>query len=144
MANPDRFKVPAIIYSTKITDSVVGVNEDAHRINKLTCAFDITPTIFTLLGVEYNPSLYMGYPVICKVYDEKMDAIVDLGVAAIISHTGNVFNNRITSIDGKEIIYTKDNVSDAEIDEFTYDVIKQLEKWYKITALYEKNMFVRD
>ena len=144
MANPDRFKVPAIIYSTKITDSVVGSGDDAHYVDKLTCAFDITPTIFTLLGVDYNPSLYMGYPVICDVYDADLGIVVDLGVSAIISHTGNVFNDRITTIDGLEVVYTKKNVSESEINEFTYSVVKQLEKWYKITALYEKNMFVRD
>lgn len=137
----DRYLVPAIIYSTKITDSVVGNETGAHFIDKFTCAFDLTVTLFNMLGVDYNPSFYLGYPVLCKTYNKEKDGFVELGVPAYVSCTGGIFNEYINTEDGKNVTYFKTNVTPKDLNRFTYDVSTYIERWYKITALYDYDMF---
>ncbi len=135
----DRFKVPAFIYSTKITNEVVG-GKEGHNITKLTCAFDLTTTIFNLLGVDYISSYYMGYPVICKTQN-ALGEVVDLGVKSIISPTGGIFDLYIYTEDGVSIKYAKKSIDKTEYAKsFSYEVVKQLERWYKISALYNYDM----
>lgn len=137
----DRYKVPAMIYSSKITDSVVG-GDSSHFITKLTCAFDLPVTLMTLLGVDYNPSCYLGYPVQCPVYNSVTEKFDELGVPAICSATGGVFDLYVNTEEGKTLKYHKSNVSSPDyLTKFSYNVIKYIEKWYKITALYQYDMF---
>lgn len=138
----DRYIVPALIYSTRITDDIVGVEESDHFIDKFTCAFDITVTIFNLLGVDYNTSCYLGYPVFCEIEDQKTGEMLQLGVPAYISCTGGIFNEYIFTEDGVNIKYYKSNIkSEGEFQLFSYNVSKYIERWYKITYLYEYDMF---
>ena len=138
----DRYKVPAMIYSTKLTSDIVG-GKSGHYITKLTCAFDLPVTIMNLLGVEYNPAFYLGYPVKCEVYNEQTKNYNELGVPAICSATGGVFDLYINTEEGKTLKYHKSNVVLPEdLTKFSYNVIKYIEKWYKITALYQYDMFI--
>lgn len=138
LKSQDRFKVPAMIYSTKITDSVVGGSEN-HKITKQTCSFDLPVTIMTLLGVDYNPSYYLGYPVICEV--EQDGEILSLGVPAYISYTGGVFDLNIYTEEGKTVRFKRDGVTLEDELKFQYKVNLFIEKWYKITALYQNDLF---
>lgn len=138
----DRFKVPACIYATKINNDIVGSDKEDHIITKFTCAFDLTPTIFTLLGIDYNPNYYNGYPVICNVYNEASGVYEDFGVPAIISSTGGVFNDKIYTEEGTTLKYCKNGVNEYDINEFSELVSLYIERWYKITAIYQYDMFV--
>lgn len=139
----ERYSVPAFIYSTALDESVCGTitNEDSttsklQYIEKFTCAFDILPTILTICGVEFEPHYYLGYPVMCpSIVDGN---VVELGTKLIISHTGGYFNNQIYSEDGTHANYITQN---ASMTEFYNDCVKQLEKWYYITAIYDNNYF---
>lgn len=140
----DRYKVPAMIYSTKINNAVVG-GSSGHYITKLTCAFDLPVSIMCLLGVEYNPSMYLGYPVKCIIYNEQTETYKDLGVPAICSATGSVFDLYINTEEGKTLKYCKKNVIlPDDLTKFSYNVIKYVERWYKITALYQYDMFGKE
>ncbi len=140
----DRYKVPAIIYSTRLDNAVVG-GSMGHYVTKLTCAFDLPVTIMCLLGVEYNPAMYLGYPVKCIVYNEQTELYRDLGVPAICSATGSVFDLYINTEEGKTLKYNKSNVViPDDLTKFSYNVIKYVEKWYKITALYQYDMFGKE
>ena len=134
----DRFKVPAIIYSTKITNSVVG-GSGGHQISKLTCSFDLPVTIMTLLGVDYNPAYYLGYPVKCEIVDEGK--VIELGIPAYVSYTGGIFDLNIYTEEGKTIKFKRQGVTPVDELAFQYKVNMYIEKWYKITALYQNDMF---
>ena len=138
LKSQDRFKVPAIMYSTKITDAVVG-GAEGHQISKLTCSFDLPVTIMTLLGVKYNPTYYLGYPVKCNVVvDEKP---TELGVPAYVSYTGGIFDLHIYTEEGKTIKFERKYVTALDELTFQYKVNTYIEKWYKITALYQNDLF---
>ena len=134
----DRFRVPAIIYSTKITNSVVG-GSGGHQISKLTCSFDLPVTIMTLLGVDYNPAYYLGYPVKCEIVDEGK--VIELGIPAYVSYTGGIFDLNIYTEEGKTIKFKRQGVTPVDELAFQYKVNMYIEKWYKITALYQNDMF---
>lgn len=140
LSSQDRFKVPAFIYSTKLTDDVVG-GDAGHQVTKLTCSFDLPVTIMTLLGVDYNPAFYLGYPVICHITNED-GTIEDLGVPAYISYTGGIFDLDIYTEEGKTIKFERAYVTAEDEALFQYKVNLYIEKWYKITALYQNDMFV--
>lgn len=138
----DRFLVPAMIYSTRITDDVVGTARDAHFVDKFTCAFDIPVTIFNLLGVEYNTAYYLGYPVFCEIINNETGIVQEVGVPAYISCTGGIFDEFIYTEDGVTLKNVKSNIkTKEEIQLFSYNVSEFIEKWYKISYLYEYDMF---
>ena len=138
----DRYLVPAFIYDTSITDAVVGSEDDAHFVDKFSCAFDLTVTIFNLLGVNYNPSLYLGYTAFCETVDEETGQVRELSVPAYVSCTGGIFDSNVYTEDGITLMYAKDETAIAEyMRKFSYRVTEFIEKWYKITYLYEYDMF---
>ena len=99
-------------------------------------------TIFNLLGVEYNPSLYLGYPVFCEAFDEDLGTMVNLSVPAYVSCTGGIFDTYIFTEDGVVVKYYKTSVDLPKyIKTFSYRVSQYIERWYKITYLYEYDMF---
>ena len=141
-SSQDRYKIPAFIYSTKITDAVVGSEENSHRISKFTTHFDLTTSIFTLLGIDYNPNIYLGYPVVCEALQED-GSVKDLGIPMVVSSTGGIFNNNLFTEDGVRILNKNTNVTDEYITDFTRKQIEYTEKWLKITALYKYNLFYK-
>lgn len=142
--NQDRYKIPAMIYSTRLTDEVVG-GDAGHSVTKLTTTFDLTVTVMCLLGVEYNTAFYLGYPVQCQVLNEKTGKYAELGVPVVCSSTGGVFDLQIHTEEGKTLKYNRSYVKMPEdLTMFSYKAIKYVEKWYKITALYQNDMFGRE
>lgn len=138
----DRFLVPAMIYSTALTDGVVGSESGSHFVDKFTCVFDLTTTIFNMLGVDYNPNYYLGYPIFCKTTDNKTGVVTQLEVPAYISCTGGIFDAYIYTEDGVILKYYKSQVvMPRDLQLFSYKVSEYIERWYKITYLYEYNMF---
>lgn len=127
-----RYCVPAFIYSTRITDEKLG--GESHYITKTTQAFDIIPTILTLLGIDFQTSLYMGYPII-------FDRNVNLENNAVISFIDGVLNKDFYSDDGSEISYSRPSSTGEEKEAFIKSAAKLMEKWLKISSLYRYNMF---
>lgn len=138
----DRYLIPAMIYDTNITDAVVGAETDSHFVDKFTCAFDLPVTIFNLLGLDYKPSMYLGYPVFCETLDRETGEVIELSVPAYISCTGGIFDLNVYTEDGVNVKYAKTETAISEyMKKFSYKVTQYIEKWYKITYLYEYDMF---
>ena len=129
-----RYNLPAFIYSTKITDETL--DGQSHYISKTTQAFDIMPTILTLLGIDYETSLYMGYPIICNDEEGR-----NFGNNAVVSFIDGIFNKDFYSNDGSEISYSRPNATDEDAKNFVDSAAKFMEKWLKISALYRYNLF---
>ncbi|MEG1581582.1 MAG: hypothetical protein RR334_00280 [Clostridia bacterium] len=138
--SPQRYNVPALIYSPKINSSTI--KNYNHNITKMTQAFDLTPTILTLLGIDFNPNKYIGYPVMCKVVDTSTGNVNELGTKIFVSHTGGFFNMEVFSDDGLIALYNKNNLSQDIIKNgFSIDINAQIKKWKYITMIYEYNLF---
>ena len=76
-----------------------------------------------------------------ETIDEETGLTIELGVPAYVSCTGGIFNEFIMTEDGRIIVYYKLGVTQEELHRFAYKVSEFVEKWYKITALYQYNMF---
>lgn len=134
----ERYAVPCFIYATDLDHNENGTTQ---YVQKFTCAFDITPTLFTMCGIEYNPHYYMGYPAICP---QTVNGVtVEQGSKLIASHTGGYFNNKIFSEDAQSADYMAKGVTTEDVRLFSLDCAAHLEKWKKITALYDYNKFAK-
>ena len=137
---PQRYNVPAFIYSTRINEETI----DGYRqtITKFTQAFDLTPTVLALLGVSYNPNYYLGYPVMCEVENTTTGEIKDLTAGVLISHTGGMFSQTLYADNGIDVLYHVNHISSEQvIVEFSIPINNYIRKWKCITALYEYNLF---
>lgn len=128
-----RYHVPCMFYSTKINDETIEGRE--QYCNKFACSYDITPTIFTLFGVDYNENYYMGYPVMCEVDG------VEIGTEVYVSRTGGIFNKDIYSADGIEVESKASFVTEADIKKFSKAIQATVQKNIMITLLYEHDLF---
>lgn len=137
---PQRYNVPAWVYSTRINaNTIPGYTQN---ITKFTQAFDLTPTICTLLGVSYTPSWYLGYPVMCHVFNETTGTTQDLSTGIYISHTGGIFTQDAFSYDGLTLLYNSKNLTAKQIEQtFSVPVNAYIGKWRHVTALFDYNLF---
>lgn len=125
----EKYCVPAFIYSTKLTDEVCG---DNHYVTKFTQAFDLTVTLMTLLGVDYDTYCYLGYPVFNN----------ELGNEVIISMTDGVFSREIFTFDANDVLWSlNDGLTKSKFSYFRNKAVRFLDKWLKVTAIYDYNMF---
>lgn len=137
---PQRYNVPACIYSTRINEETI----DGYRqtITKFTQAFDLTPTVLALLGVAYNPNYYLGYPVMCEVENTTTGEIKDVTAGVLVSHTGGMFSQTLYADNGIDVLYNVNHISSEQaIIEFSIPINDYIRKWKCITALYEYNLF---
>lgn len=133
-ADPNRYAVPAFVYSPKITDEVLEGR--SHYVTDFAQAYDLTTTIFTLLGIDYLPGAYLGYPVYCVA-----EGGGELNNNIIISATSGIFSEKIYSEDGTEIISAHEGVTRKDIDEFIASASKFYNKWRAISAMHKYDLY---
>lgn len=93
----DIHTLPAFIYSTKIKNEDLEELGYSRVVDHLTSAFDLVPTVLTLLNVEYNKLAYMGYPVI-NTSVETGECIYN--AAGYSSTNGIFFDDYFSSVSG--------------------------------------------
>jgi len=132
--NPTRYNLPCFYYSTKINNDMVAGRE--QYVDKFTCSFDHAPTIMTLLGVDYEENLYMGYPVLCV-----SNVGNEIGVSVYISRNGIVFDKHMCIYDGIEHIYKDSSAKKVDERPFLVATQKEMYKHIMITMMYTHNLF---
>ncbi len=132
--DPNRYSVPAFIYSTRLNDA--ALEGQSHYVKTFTEAYDLTATIMTLFGLNYLPGGYMGYPVYCQDLEGN-----PISNHVIISQNSGVFSDKIYSDDGIKITYAQPGVTDEEKEEFKNITSQFFEKWRRINAIYKYDLF---
>lgn len=97
--NTDTYTIPCIIYSTNIKNEILKSHNYSRDINHITSAYDIMPTLYELIGIEYEQSEFLGYPVI-NIGNDSNELLY---VPVIKSSTYNLFMSDIaSSYDGEK------------------------------------------
>jgi len=107
-------KLPAFIYSP----NVKGFNHD-----KLVTHFDLTTTLFDLLGIDYNPHHYLGI----NAFESRENVV--------ISRLGSVFNDKFYT-DGMNIIWQADDATAADLEKFRQNYFYKVNKWGYINNMF--------
>lgn len=117
------------IYNPLLTDEYLKTHE-SNIIDKFTSPQVIVPTIYDLLGIEYNQNLILAE----AVFSEKMEVFYSNKLTSF-------FTDKVFSNDGFEIIYYKEDVS-GEYEEAFYQVaeehrnrIEMINYWYSETKV---------
>jgi phosphoglycerol transferase MdoB-like AlkP superfamily enzyme len=105
--------VPAFIYSSKIKNSDLVESGYSRKLTHMTTGFDIAPTLLTLLGVEYNQDIYLGYAVINE--DLETHELLYKSVSESVTN-GYYFNDDYMGILGSNLDYSKLGESEAYVD----------------------------
>lgn len=132
--DPNRYCQPAFIYSTKITDEVLQNN--SHYVTDFAQTFDLTVSILNLLGIDYLPGAYLGYPIYCQ--NEEGERLLN---NAMISPSSGIFNGEIFSDDGNQIKYIQPGVTEEDVANFKLSAQKYFNKWQRMTGLYEYDLY---
>lgn len=117
---PEQYRVPAIIYNTKIDK--IDITE------KFTNSYDLLPTLLYLMGIEYNKNAYLG------------NNIFSTDQSVLISKLDAALNDKIFSSDGLSPSYILPTLKDEEVDtalnDFNRLVKERIEKWEKLNLVY--------
>ena len=89
---PESFRVPAVIWSYNIA------NEAINEIDKFVTTFDLTVTLMSILGLDFNPRHYQG-----------INAFADRE-SVVMSRFGVFFNDYFLT-DGVRMLYISDNAN---------------------------------
>lgn len=122
--------VPAFVYSTSITREVLveAGYENGGKISKLTTVDDLTPTVLTMLGVQYDTNNYLGYPVLCNPGDSE------LGSGVYIS--SGYYTEKIYSLDGLIADFYVPGTTSGDIEKMSYDIVRHYNREKYINHLY--------
>lgn len=134
--------IPMIISSPGIKEYNSGHADKFIENYRFTSAYDVVPTLFDLLGVNFNENLYMGHSlfkpldVIYTENGETKDMVV------YYSNTGGLFGDNIYTFDMKTFV-TSANYSTETVDLFSSECTKLLIKINFISFLNRYNLYYK-
>lgn len=121
------YNMPCMIYDQKLCAKANGVSaySGGYQDNRFICTYNNLPTLFDILGVEYNPNIYMG----CSIFHENLDTQVFNTLKVTNSYMNDkiyMTHNAVQFIspdvteeeieifkDNRNIIYQKQLIADA-------------------------------
>lgn len=122
--------VEAFIYSSNITSDFLQDNNETRVIDEHTEAFDLLPTILTLLNIDYTQEKFMGSAVINKSTINPNSSVhnkvlLSLTYSCVLSET-------LSSKDGRKIVSNNPNLTPTqeEIEQFQKDYNEIYQKYY--------------
>ena len=131
--NMDLYKAFLSIYNPTLTKEYLKTHEDT-KITKFTSPYNIAPTLYDLLGIEYNQNLLLGE----TVFSDHQEVFYTNKLTGF-------FDDNLYSDDGYDIIYNKNNVDEEYIEDFiaTCDVLRYrlevINYWYDKTKVNKAN-----
>ncbi len=120
--NNEVYRVPASIYSEKLGNM---------NIDKFSCPYNILPTIFDLVGINYNKNLYMAP----SIFDEEFKNTI------FVSPLSGIMGDGIYSDNVSSVYLLKDNISDEDVYNFKQLALKYYQKQEWINKIYNTNIF---
>ena len=132
----DHHTLPCFIYSTKIKSSMLEENGHSREVSHLTTAYDLAPTLLTLLGVEYETYKYLGYPVINKSAETGELVCNKLGYT---DTSGYFFDDKYTSING-ENLKAIEGLTDEYIESFIDEINNFQRKRYYLLEMTKRGL----
>lgn len=138
------YSVPMIISSPGLK-AYNAENDNIYIDNYRFCsAYDIIPTLFDLLGIEYNENFYIGNSLFKPLdhYYEYTSSGEKVDMVVFYSNTGGLFSKDIYSYDLTEFILESDDVDSSEIIErFKAETANVLIKINYITLMNNYNLY---
>ncbi len=134
---PYIFRTPLIICDKDLTNAYKEKNgilssESAH-IEKFVSTYNIVPTLLDLFGYDFNSNLYLATSVF---FEENYDAN-----NIFFSLQGGIFNDKIYTINGYDLIYTELDNYEEELEKVRVASEIILKKLKYIEYIYNYNMF---
>ena len=134
---PYIFKTPLIICNKTLTEAYKMNNnisdEDSAHIKKFVSTYNIVPTLLDLFGYDFNSNLYLGTS---AFIEENYD--ID---NVFFSLQGGIFNDKIYTINGYDLIYTELTEYKEELETVRIASEGILNKLKYIEYIYNYNMF---
>jgi len=115
------YKIPAFLYSPRLAEYMF--DDEPKVLEKFMMHFDLVPTLFDLLGVEYNPRMYLGF----HAFEERENVVV--------SRLGLIFNDKIAT-DGMNILWECQSATPEDVTAFRERYLEMLNRWGFVDNLY--------
>jgi len=108
VSNMDMYTNYFAIYNPTLTETYLELSgDDDSTISKFVTPYNIVPTLYELLGIEYDTNLFMG----SSIFDDTEDVFYSIKLTSF-------FNENLFSDDGEEIIYYKNEYTEEELEAF--------------------------
>lgn len=138
------YSVPMIISSPGLKEYNSN-NGDVFIDNYRFCsAYDIIPTLFDLLGIEFNQNFYLGHSLFKPLdhYYEYTSTGEKVDLVIFYSNTGGLFSRDLYSYDLTEFVLESDDVDGEElIERFKAETTNVLIKINYISLLNKHNLY---
>ena len=113
--------------------------QDKYTVNNRFCsAYDVVPTLFDLLGVEFNENFYLGHSLFRPA--DYVDEERGVDIVVYYSNTGGLFSNDIYSFDMKTF-YSQSHITGQMLELFKAETRSILKKINYISLLNRYNLY---
>lgn len=108
ISNMDMYRNFMAIYNPTLTNLYLQNSGDTDStISEFATPYNIVPTLYDLLGIQYDTNLFMG----TSILDDVEDVFYSIKITSF-------FNANMFSDDGETIIYYKNEYTEEELQEF--------------------------
>lgn len=133
ISNMDMYTNYFAIYNPTLTETYLELSgDDDSTISKFVTPYNIVPTLYDLLGIEYNENLFMG----SSIFSDTEDVFYSIKLTSF-------FNANLFSDDGEEIIYYKNEYTEEELTAFIEACQLLREKMDYINNVYTSTKEIR-
>ena len=132
--NMDMYENFFCIYNTTLTEEYLRISgDDDSTISEFVSPYTIVPTLYDLLGIEYNTQMFIGN----SVFAEGQDVFYSLKLTGF-------FDNQFYSDDGLDVIYAKEFSSEEERALFLEKCMAIRDKMEYINNIYIQSKELRE
>jgi phosphoglycerol transferase MdoB-like AlkP superfamily enzyme len=102
--NMEMYETFFCIYNAELTEEYLRISGDTDStISEFVSPYSIVPTLYDLMGIEYNTQMFIG----SSIFEEGQDVFYSLKLTGF-------FDNQFYSNDGVEIVYAKEMTTEEE------------------------------
>jgi len=121
------FKIPAFLFSPQLAKGLEDglVDEELLVTDKFMVHFDFVPTLFNVLGIEFNQRMYLGF----HAFDERENIVISrLGPASVF--------NDLFATDGMRILWQSPDATAFDLVTFRGRYLDMVNRWGYVNNLY--------
>ena len=128
--NAELFRIPCMIYDTKLVNEYKKNNDGRHTLNKFTTTADLIPTVFDIFGIPAWKNMYFG----SSVFSDNESIIYSRSYGLFVT-------DKLAGYSVNKLKYVAEDFTDADLEDFIARATVHLNKLEILDKIYFSDYF---
>lgn len=128
--NAELFRIPCMIYDTKLVNEYKKNNDGRHTLNKFTTTADLIPTVFDIFGIPAWKNMYFG----SSIFSDNESIIYSRSYGLFVT-------DKLAGYSVNKLKYVAEDFTDADLEDFIARATVHLNKLEILDKIYFSDYF---